>query len=512
VEQYLKNMHNQSNFKNILKISTSWTVLLSLVVFSVFQLSSTNTNAQQANGQIKLSCAPNKEVVQRNENVTFIAKVENATEKVKYSWGGTKIKSVDAPRVTTSYGSLGEKKATVTIVTGTTRVKAECTVLVSTNIAIQTNQNQGQGQDPQSQLQNLLGGTNPFTGGQQGGTNPFTGGQQQGGSNPFTGSGSPTSGSSQTPQLQQSQPQREAAARNQARADAQQREQEIQQNLQEKLQKCETQSNGSKKASEAIQEATTENLEEQATQQQMVPTNPIPIVDPIKDIQANIKRLTAKDIGLESSQEPALDEVTACQTEAYLEAEFKKSENLIYKGDENENGPKFVPNFQKYLRKAKDDAGIAYLEAVMNNKNSCNVQEDVNVVKALIKQSESILKEQAKESCQVASEDKYNLTKLDSYLNFIDPTQNPLIRHLKIEEEWQKNMTSNLVREAYETDIALGFKNIKDDDGNITQPAQVYVNHSLNNFNIATNRLLQLDEATEGQLFKDYTKKIEVGV
>lgn len=497
----------------------SWVLLIGIITSGVFQISSSTTNAQQATTQPTVTCAPSKKEILRDEKVTFVATVKNASSSITYSWKGTNIQSVNADRVTVSYGSLGLKTATTTVVTNGFSIEAGCSVEVKANVQLQTGQQNNLQQQAQQQLQNILGGQQ---GGQQGGQTGQQGGQStsnggnSGGSQQQTGGNQTNQNTQQTQQIGQSpqeKARKEAEAREKARADFEKRQQETQKEMEQKIKECETDASAGEGADSSIKKAQEAKLQETGQQQQMVPVNPIPIVDPIKNIRENIERLTAKDIGLASSQEPPLDQVVACKTDTALEKVFKDSQDFIYKGDSTESGPKFITQYENHFKKIHDEAEEDFLNAILNNSESCTPEEDKNIALSLLNQKKSLLEEKSKDSCPMDNEDKYNLANIDTFMNFSDPSKNLLIRHLQFDEDKNEALTAKTLLNAYETEIALGFKNIKDEKGNIEHPAQVYLSVALNNFHSQTNRLIELDEATEGKMFSDFMGKVgEAGV
>jgi len=494
------------NFYRKNKLTISWVLLISFILFIVFNFSTSTTNAQQTTEQITVSCAPNKKVVQRNENVTFVATVKNATEKIKYSWSGVTIKSVDSPRVTTSYASLGEKKATVTIVTGTKRIKAECSVVVSTNVSIQ-NQTGGQqgGNNPLQNLgglqQMLGGGNNPLggltggqQGGQQGGNNPIgniLGGQQTNGiANTGTGTraGTPTQNlntrTSDTATNSQN-------ARNNRRQEYQRELKENESEYEEDVKKCE------EDKSDATQQGAEPPAEDiQQETQQMVPTNPIPIVDPIKNIRENIERLTLKDIGLEGSSQPSLDKTEACKVDAAIKKMAKDSHTFLTKG--RDGNPYFVTNYENLTNDSQDIGQKNFIESI-KNAQSCKENENTNIARALEKVPRSIIGGTSETaSCPLEKENSDDLNELENFLSYIE---NPPA--YKLAESYSAMLGVRLdttERALYETSINRGFIGVKDDKGTIKNPPEIYLGHNINNMNSITNRVSTLDEVGEGKI------------
>jgi hypothetical protein len=485
-------MRNNFNYQKNYKLVLSWIILLSLVSFIVFKTTTSTINAQQTTGQLSVSCSPNKETVRKNENVIFIAKVENATDKIKYSWDGTKIKSVNAPRVTTSYASLGKKKAIVTIVSGEKRLRAEC----FTTVIESPNQQGGQqgGNNPLDQLKDLLGG------GQQGGNNPLQGGQQGGQAIPTTeGSSIPT---------QQTQTQREEAARQKAVQQYNRKQQQAEKTFEQDKQKCDQEQGSEQSNVDSIKESFEQN---QPTEMgQLVPVDPKPIVNPISNIRENIERLTAKDIGLSDSQEPPLDQKMACKAHAAVKKKAEQSENFLKQG--RKGNPQWVTDYNALERDAHDIGSREYINSLANDQ-SCRAEENKKIAQSLAKVPRSVIgAESQQQSCSV--EKKKDLNDLGTYLAYSSAENNP---SYNLAEKWSgllANRTQTTESVLYQTSLNDGFIPIKDSDGLITNPPKIYTDIALFDLNGKSRAIGNVDEITEGQsdLLEDLMGKLDDSV
>ncbi len=255
-------MYTESNLKNNTKLIISWVLLLSLIIVAVFQFSTNQTNAQQANpNRVRVTCAPTKPEVMINEQVTFVAAVINASSTVRFSWKGPEIKSENKNRVKVKYDTNGTKKATVTARVGGESYQANCTVIVKSNAKPQPELNP---EDLIKQLQSLLQG-------QQGGQTGGLPGGQQGGQLPGqTGSQPTQSGSTPT---QQTQAQRETAAQQRAVQEYNRKQQQAERTFEQEKKKCEE---GDATQGGNMSDDIQSSFQDQAAEEmgQLVPTDP----------------------------------------------------------------------------------------------------------------------------------------------------------------------------------------------------------------------------------------------
>lgn len=475
----------------------SWVLLIGIITSGVFQISSSTTNAQQATTQPTVTCAPSKKEILRDEKVTFVATVKNSSSSITYSWKGTNIQSVNADRVTVSYGSLGVKKATTTVVTNGFSIEAGCSVEVKANVQLQTGQQNNLQQQAQQQLQNILGGQQ---GGQQGGQTGQQGGQStsnggnSGGSQQQTGGSQP---SNNTNGSQITQNQQGGGGSNPANSQNQ---------TQQELADCEKPSESADDVKSMVQEQTQEA--KKATQQQMVPVNPIPVVEPILNIQENIKLLTAKEIGTaDGTSAVALDKKAACKIDVMLKKSLDKAVNFIYKGDNGEG--LWVLNYPKQFGEQSDNSKAAFVRQLQNNSNSCTPEEDKNIARALlVSQSSVFIKES--ESCPIQKEDKYDLTVLENFLDQADPQKSLSFRLIQSTEELNRTRSTQLVANAYEIQVNEGFKSKLDKDKNIELSPKVYVPQSMDYMTAALKRFIELEETGEGEseAWQKYVEKV----
>ncbi len=480
-------MCTESNLKNNTKLIISWVLLLSLIIVAVFQFSTNQTNAQQANpNRVRVTCAPTKPEVMINEQVTFVAAVINASSTVRFSWKGPEIKSENKNRVKVKYDTNGTKKATVTARVGGESYQANCTVIVKSNAKPQPELNP---EDLIKQLQSLLQGQQGGqTGGQQGGQLPGQTGSQP-------GQGTPT---------QQTQGQREAAAQQRAVQEYNRKQQQAEKTFEKEKQECEegeaTQGgNMSDDIQSSFQDQTTEEMG------QLVPTDPKPIVDPIKNIRENIERLTAKEIGLKDSQEPALDQQVACKSEAGVRKVAEQWKNVLEKG--RDGNPYWVTDYVALVKDSQDIATKQYIEALSSGQ-SCKSDENKKIAQTLAKLPISVIgNDIEKSSCQI--EHKKDLNDLDTYLSYSDPYNNPSLNLIEKYSAMLGHRSEVIESVKSQTEMNQGFIAMKDEDGKITNPPQIYTNMALFNINSATGKLLEIDEATDahGDLYADFLGK-----
>lgn len=506
-------MIRNSSFKKNIKTIFVGILVMSLALFTAFQTDKRETQAQQAQTQVRVTCAPDKDQALRNTPVKFTATVQNATSTIVYSWRGVNITSRNSSEITVQYGSLGTKKATTTVVTGGKTYQAGCSVdIVPTLPATNNtngNQQSGGNQNPLQGIQNMLGGqqggntptggntsTNGggTTGGTQTGGTQTTGGSTQTsgnttGGNTTSGSGnnSPTGGNQQNGSNSQTGGNQQNGGNQQSNKPSN--------NNQNAQNQCET-SDQAEDVKKSVQEQTQEALN--AEQQQMVPVNPIPIVDPILNIQENIKLLTAKEIGTnDGSSAEALDKKAACKIDEMLIKSLEKSVNFIYKADQD--NPVWTVSPLQTLGKQSDAAKANFIMALQNNKNSCTPEEDKNIARALLLTQQTILN-QSSQSCSLQpSEDKYDLTKLENFLAQANPETSAAFRFILATEEMHRTIGGQTATNAYEIHMNDGFKQALNKDKEIELNSNIYRPQTTEYLNAALNRYLNLDEVGEGE-------------
>lgn len=485
-------MYTESNFKNNTKLIISWVLLLSLVITVVFQFSTSQTNAQQANSnRVGVTCAPTKPEIIIGEQVTFVAAVVNAPSNVRFSWNGPEIKSENKNRVKVKYDTNGTKKATVTIRTGGESYKASCSVVVKSDAKQQQELNP---EDLIKQLQSLLQG-------QQGGQTGGLPGSQQGGQLPGQTGSQPTQGGS-TP-TQQTQAQREAAAQQRAVQEYNRKQQQAERTFEQEKKKCEEgeATQGGNMADDIQSSFQDQTVEEMG---QMVPTDPKPIVDPIKNIRENIERLTAKEIGLKDSQEPALDQKVACKVDAGVKKLAEQSRNFLEKG--RDGNKTWITNYPQLTLDSIDIGTMQYINALAKDQ-SCRSEDNKTIAQALSSMPRSIIgAEPVEESCKI--EENKDLNKLETYLNYSGADGNP---SYKLAEKWSalvghRSEVVDTVR--IQAGINDGFIPIVK-DGEIVNPPRLYTDISLSNINRAADTIAEKDEAGEdaSDLYADFLGK-----
>lgn len=481
-------MYTESNLKNNTKLIISWVLLLSLIIAVVFQFSTTQTNAQQANtNRVRVTCAPTKSEVMINEQVTFVAAVVNAPSTVRFSWKGPEIKSVNKNRVKATYDTNGTKKATVTIRTGGESYQASCTVQVKSNPQQQQELNP---EDLIKQLQGLLQGQQSGqTGGLPGGTPGQTGSQ------PTQGGSTPT---------QQTQAQRETAAQQRAVQEYNRKQQQAERTFEQEKKKCEE---GDATQGGSMSDDIQSSFQDQAAEEmgQMVPTDPKPIVDPIKNIRENIERLTAKEIGLKDSQEPALDQKVACKVDAGVKKLAEQSRNFLEKG--RDGNSQWVTDYGALSNDSTDIGTIEYIEALSNDK-SCRAEENKKIAQVLAAFDRATIGNEAKESSCSLQKDK-NLNNVDTYLSYSDPSKNPSLNLLEKYSAMLAHRSEVVSSVQYQASLNDGFIPVKDEDGKIINPPQIYRDVALFNINSEAGTIAGKDEAGEdaSDLYADFLGK-----
>lgn len=138
--------HTITKRKVIAHVLLAGTLLVTLVGALLAQ----NVIAQETTTPVALrvSCIPSAQEVRPNTPVTWRATVvsNNPDATIFYTWSGVNITTVNGPAVTTSYGSIGTKEATVTVVSQGTTASATCEVEVkNTATTTPTNNNTNNG-------------------------------------------------------------------------------------------------------------------------------------------------------------------------------------------------------------------------------------------------------------------------------------------------------------------------------------------------------------------------------
>jgi hypothetical protein len=486
-------MYTESNFKNNTKLIISWVLLLSLIIVAVFQFSTTQTNAQQANpNRVRVTCAPTKPEVMIDEQVTFVAAVINASSTVRFSWKGPEIKSENKNRVKVKYSTNGTKKATVTARVNGESYQATCSVVVKSDAKQQPQLNP---EDLIKQLQGLLQGQQ---GGQTGG---LPGGQQGTGTPGQTGS-QPTQGGS-TP-TQQTQAQRETAAQQRAVQEYNRKQQQAERTFEQEKKKCEEGDaaqggNMADNIQSSFQDQTTEEMG------QLVPTDPKPIVDPIKNIRENIERLTAKEIGLKDSEEPALDQKVACKVDAGVKKLAEQSRNFLEKG--RDGNTQWLRDTNGLVKDSHDIGTKIFINALANTQ-SCKSETNKKIAEVLASSPRSIIAaEPTNEVCKM--EENKDLNKLETYLNYSSAIENPSYLLTEKYSGMLGYRTEVLDLATYENEVNGGFLAPKDEEGKATNHPDIYKGVALFNINNEAGTIAGKDEAGEdaSDLYADFLSK-----
>ncbi len=482
----MKKVISFRDMKKLLKTTITGTLIIATGFYFAFHTGTRETQAQQTPPtNIRVTCAPDKEFVLRNSPVKFTATVQNATSTIIYSWRGANITSRNAPDVTAQYGSLGVKRATTTINTGGVTLSAGCSVTVVTTLPGGSNQ----GGNQQNPLGNLPQGGNQ-TGNQSGNNN--SGGQQSGGNN----QGTP---------IPQTQPQREEAARQQARQNYEREQQQAERTFEQEKQQCE-EGETSQGSSDSIKDSIEGDIAQDAEMfGQMVPTDPKPIVDPIKNIRENIERLTAKEIGLKDSQEPPLDQKVACKADAAIKKIAEQSRNFLSQG--RDGNPYWITDYNALIKDSNDIGRSRHITALANDQ-SCKSAENKKIAQALASVPRSIIGAESTETSCPMNQNK-DLNDLNTYLSYSDPLNNPAYRFAEKYSAMISVSAETVDLAKYETEINNGFIGVKDENGKIINPPNIYANTALFNINNEVGRLGSLHEITDGEsvLFENFLGK-----
>lgn len=509
-------MTNQFNLTKVVKIILSGILGVLIIAFFSFQTFSKQTQAQTAYPPLSIVCKPNQNIVLKDSTVTWTATVLNASSTISYVWGGESVLNRNQATTTAKYSSIGQKTATLKVTSKGVVLSTDCkvTVLEIPNIpgGGSGEGNTGGGTGSGSGSGSGSGGTGSGSGSGGTGSNPGSGSGS--GSNPNQPGGGTGNGSNpgSDPNNPNNNPNGEEKDPGTFTTDDVKEDEGNQSSRQQDEKKCEeedAQNSNAKSMREELQKPADPNK----TQQQMVPTNPIPIVTPIENIEKNIAILTEKEIGRADTQDktPSLDAVSNCKVDVSIKVMIEKSTNFIYKG--NADNPTFVINYTKHFTNIQDKAFEQAIKKLQESK-SCSAEEEKNIAKELvrIRNSESLVNKESKEQCSAeqSGDDKYDLNSLENFLNQTDPRNSALFKHFEIALEVDDIITSNTKVLAYETEIAQGHLNITDPEtGNIVVPATHYLPQALEHMTLAIKRFVTLDETGEdGKIIEDYFNKV----
>jgi hypothetical protein len=256
-------------------------------------------------------------------------------------------------------------------------------------------------------------------------------------------------------------------------------------------------------------------------QQQMVPTNPIPIVDPIKSIEANIKRIAAKEIGSkEDGNKPSLDAVSACEVDKMILKVTEASQKFIWEGgegdDEGDPGKEmFIGDYNLHFSEVRITKIEEFTKALKEN-DTCGGELYKNISKALVEEenARSIINSDKSKAClpdEQKGEDEDDLNKIENLFSWLHPENNTIYQKGKATRELRSVVNSELERVKLESEISLGFKSIKNDEGRITTPAGTYLEQSLANLGGAKFRVNQYQEVGYSKVLDDVFKKVHIG-
>lgn len=131
-------MNLHTSLESILTKSIASTLVLSLLTASSF-LAFTESALALAPPNLQVTCVPSASQVRTDTPVRWIATPSGyiATDTIFYRWNGVNIQDQNSSTITTSYGSVGTKEATVTVVSGGATAIATCRVTVR-NVATTT--------------------------------------------------------------------------------------------------------------------------------------------------------------------------------------------------------------------------------------------------------------------------------------------------------------------------------------------------------------------------------------
>ncbi|MEY2641201.1 MAG: hypothetical protein RL150_594 [Candidatus Parcubacteria bacterium] len=435
---------------------------------------------------LKVTCAPSKAEVGRDEPVIWRATVRGTESKIAYRWRGVNITTVDKPQVTTSYGSYGTKKATVIVVSNGERAEATCEVDVKADVNLPNLGNQG-GSTPQlPQLPQLPGGgNNPLGnllgGGQQGGQ----GGVPQAVQNLLGGNsgGSPLGNAGQSQEFEPNEvpinePEKPEQGGDIIRATGDADGDGKPTSLTEATTECNKETTSGIGGGEGSGLSSNTS---QATGEYAVPVDTL-------TINAYVWELVRKDAGEPGGSSKSYDAADNCVADAMAAAVVESSGNYIttaFGGN-----PAFVQN----LPQALSDLSQMHFESFIDEyKKSQQGSQGDTVVENLMASEYGVpIHEQQKQQEQESK------NPWDTLAVRLNPVNSDLLRFLSAQAEIETIQANSINLQLAEYEMNDGYLSKKDQDtGDVEIPGSFIKMVSENRIGLAEQRLVNIDEKGE---------------
>lgn len=469
------------NMNKIIKI-----IFFSLTIFLLADFTNAQTLPTGGNGAnsslfpLNVVCRVSPREVRTNTPVTWTAEATGGIGNYTYRWNGANMDQSTASTVTVSYGSIGTKNATVVVTSGTETAEADCSVVVNNNL--NTSNNSGS-----------------------------SGGSSGSERNEFTAEAGPESDA------------RRLTGETSATGEgdiAQMFEQLIggvlectienilAQGFQGILGNLGQNIFGGTELGGQLGEASgvMNELLGGILQQPMVPTNPVPIVRPIKGLEA-------KEIGSSEAgglfQMPSLDSIAYCLANSVIQYTSEGTARWLNTGFEG--NPAFVEDYGQLFQDTRDIATEQYIQELYASQACGTV--DQNIASDLAKQQQyrGIVTQQ----CNPNFESSQDLSNVDNFVNWFYPTNNPIYRNMKAQAELDERRANAQATAQFELETTDGFFNQRDATGEkIIVPAKIFVEEANKKLAVPIEKLGMLDEIGEilQELFKAVVTQVPGGI
>lgn len=465
--------------KNFFKTITIFTfVLFSQNTFAQ-TLPTNNPGADSSLFPLNVVCRVSPREVRTNTPVTWTAEATGGVGNYTYRWNGANMDQSTASSVTVSYGSIGTKNATVRVTSGTETAEADCSVVVNNNLNTNNNSNTG-------------------TSGSSGGGEVFTAEVgEDSDARRLSGEVGATGEGEIVEMLEQLVGGVLQCSIENILA---QGFQGILKGLGSEIFNGTSLGGQLGEAGGVINEILGGIL-----QQPMVPTNPVPIVQPIKGLEA-------KEIGTSVAgglfQMPSLDSIAYCLANAVIQYTSEGTARWLNTGFEG--NPAFVENYGRMFRDVNDLATETYIQELASSQSCGTVDRQIANRLTMKQQYSGITTQQ----CNANFSQPKDINNIRNRVNFLSFDNNPHIRAIFAEAELTERQIQAQELAKIEVEINEGFHAQKDEDRNIIVPAKIFVEEANKKLAVPVEKLGTLDEIGEvlQELFKAVVTMVPGGI
>jgi hypothetical protein len=440
---------------------------------------------------LKVTCAPSKAEVKRDEPVTWRATVRGTDTKIAYRWRGVNITTVDKPQVTTSYGSYGTKKATVIVVSNGERAEATCEVEVKADVNIPSTGGQQGGNMPQlpqlpgggnNPLSNLLGGGQQ--GGNQGGLPQIVQnalGGNSGGGSPLGGGSSGNTVEPLEPQpVELVQPEKPQQSGDIMRATGDADGQGKPTNLDEAKSQCNSQTSSGVGGGEGSGLSSNTS---QATGEYAVPVDTL-------TINAYVWELVRKDAGEPGSNGKSYDSQDNCVADAMAASLIESTGRYIQTAFGG--NPAYVQNVPKALADLKNIRTEEFVQKLQDSQRGSGSKDNAVINNILANEYGKPLHEQEK------PQEPSGNNPWDKLMVRLNPANSDLLRYLSAQSELETIQSNSIELQLAEYEMNDMYLSKKDPEtGNVEIPGSFIKSVTTDRILIAEGRLAGIDERGE---------------